>query len=200
MHITAKQAANLIGISKTAVINALEKHTLTGQKNEEGQWLVDAADATRYRDSRQHKTANHQQVVDDIKANVDSGLQVVVEAKDKVIHELNQRLNDQVESHAQVVAAKDETIQSLRLLSDQRAKEAGQLPQEVVEKIAKLEAERDLLAAQATKAEKLQEELVTARQEKKAAEKAAAAAQAAAEAAKTKSLWDRWVDLFEKKA
>lgn len=153
VHITAKQAAKLIGISKTAVINALESHKLSGDKNEEGHWMVDAADATRYRDSRQHKTANQQQVVDGIKANVDSGLQVVVEAKDKLIYEQNQRISDLVDNHAKVVAAKDEVIQSLRLLSDQRAKEAGQLPTAVVEKIAKLEAENELTAKAVAKAE-----------------------------------------------
>ena len=132
MHITAKQAAEIIGISKTAVINAIKKQDLKAERNSEGSYQVLATEAERYRDNRAHKTPERKQVVAQLATNDINTLQVKLEEKDKLINELNQRLKE-----------KDEQIERERLVSDRAAAMIKQTLDQLPVMIADQTAERE---------------------------------------------------------
>lgn len=149
MNLSLKDAAELVGVSKVALLKAIQKGHLKADRGDNKEWLVSAAEATRYRDSRQHKTLTSRKLVSDKLTTDNSKLSVIDQVKDQVIEQLNQRLRETVEGYTAQLAAKEETIQTLRLLTDQSAEKAKQLPQEAVEKIARLEVELRMAKEQA---------------------------------------------------
>lgn len=145
MNLSLKEVAELAGVSKVAILKAIQKGHISASKDDNQQWLVSASEATRYRDSRQHKAPANRKPVNTNLSQDNSGLAAVIAEKDEVIRQLNQRLNEQGDSHGQILAAKDEALQMMRVLVDQNAKAAAVPPPDMVAKIATLEAENALL-------------------------------------------------------
>ena len=128
-QISAKQAAQIIGISKTAVIKALNNNEITGNKDDKGNWKVDPVDATRYRDERKHKTKTMQSVVDELSSNVSSSLQHQLDMALEREKALLQRVSDQAEtidyerkSHERTKALLEGSLNNLpKMIADQTA-------------------------------------------------------------------------------
>lgn len=136
MNLSLKDAAELVGVSKVALLKAIQKGHLKADRGDNQEWLVTAAEATRYRDNRQHKTPTNRKLVSAELTIDNRQLAVNDEVKDKLIDQLNQRLEDEKAGRAREVELLEKQV---RLLTDQ----SGKIPQEAVEKIARLEVERE---------------------------------------------------------
>ncbi|MBA4152126.1 MAG: hypothetical protein C0509_06155 [Acinetobacter sp.] len=168
MNLSLKDAAELVGVSKVALLKAIQKGHLKADRGDNQEWLVTAAEATRYRDNRQHKTPTNRKLVSGNLTHDNSQLAVIDEVKDKLIYQLNQRLEEEKLNRAREVELMS---QQIRLLTDQ----SGKMPQEAVEKIARLEADKaaqekvaaDKIAAleveKAEKAREVEQERITAK-------------------------------------
>jgi predicted metal-dependent hydrolase len=133
-NLSLKDAAELVGVSKVALLKAIQKKHLVAVRGDNQEWLVTAAEATRYRDNRQHKTPTNRKMVIGELAQDNSQLAVVLQEKDKVIEQQNQRLAEQAQAHDKIVQGLE---REMRLLADLR----GQLPAETVAEIATLKAQ-----------------------------------------------------------
>lgn len=152
--------SEILGMTRSGTYKKLQKANFSMEKNEQQEIEINSSVfAGKYPEETAaylRRLSGHDKGND----NGNNGKQQELEVKDKEIDglkaevfQLNQRLIENEQKNAANLASKDEVIQTLRLLTDQSVKAAGQVPQEAIEKIARLEAENVLTAKAVAKAE-----------------------------------------------
>jgi hypothetical protein len=111
--LSAREAAEQVGLTKQAIIKAIRKGTISAQKDLSGEWRIDPAELFRVYQPTLKVDTNNQQPV----AVVDHGLQREVAFRDEKIALLEGQVADLREDRDRWRAQAE---QATRLLTDQR--------------------------------------------------------------------------------
>jgi hypothetical protein len=112
--LSAREAAEQVGLTKQAIIKAIRKGTISAEKDVSGEWRIDPAELFRVYQATVKVADNHQQPA---AAVVDPGLQREVAFRDEKIALLEDQLADLREDRDRWRAQAE---QATRLLTDQR--------------------------------------------------------------------------------
>jgi hypothetical protein len=112
--LSAREAAEQVGLTKQAIIKAIRKGALSAEKDLSGEWRIDPAELFRAYQPTVKVDTNHQPPVG---AVVDDGLQREVAFRDEKIALLEDQLVDLREDRDRWRAQAE---QATRLLTDQR--------------------------------------------------------------------------------
>jgi hypothetical protein len=112
--LSAREAAEQVGLTKQAIIKAIRKGTISAEKDVSGEWRIDPAELFRVYQATVKVADNHQQPA---AAVVDHGLQREVAFRDEKIALLEDQLADLREDRDRWRAQAE---QATRLLTDQR--------------------------------------------------------------------------------
>lgn len=121
MSLSAKEAADMVGMTKAGIIKAIGKGKISGTKDEQGQWRIDPAELTRVYKPVDKGNDNQVKPVNDSLPFIDSGLQVKIDAQDEQIKLLRERLAAADEQNEKLLKMLNEQISTVRQLTDQRA-------------------------------------------------------------------------------
>jgi hypothetical protein len=111
--LSAREAAEQVGLTKQAIIKAIRKGTLSAEKDVSGEWRIDPAELFRVYQATVKVVDNQQPAA----AVVDPGLQREVAFRDEKIALLEDQLADLREDRDRWRAQAE---QATRLLTDQR--------------------------------------------------------------------------------
>ena len=111
--LSAREAAEQVGLTKQAIIKAIRKGTISAEKDLSGEWRIDPAELFRVYQPTLKVDTNHQQPV----TIVDHGSQREVAFRDEKIALLEDQLADLREDRDRWRAQAE---QATRLLTDQR--------------------------------------------------------------------------------
>lgn len=111
--LSAREAAEQVGLTKQAIIKAIRKGTISAEKDVSGEWRIDPAELFRVYQATVKVVDNQQPTV----AVVDHGLQREVAFRDEKIALLEDQLADLREDRDRWRAQAE---QATRLLTDQR--------------------------------------------------------------------------------
>lgn len=121
MKLSLLQAANQVGMTKVGLYKAIKKGTISGQKNDQGQWEVDASELFRVYKPVNTVSAEKLVEVSDSKPIDNSGLQEQINLLREQVSDLREQLSRAHEDKDKILKMMDEQISTMRLLSDQRA-------------------------------------------------------------------------------
>ncbi|WP_139975165.1 hypothetical protein [Ochrobactrum sp. CGA5] len=113
--ISPKQAAELVGRSKGAIIKAIREGRISGQKDENGEWRVEPAELLRVYKPANTDTATDTPTVNDTTHPSLQAAEREIEVLRGVVDDLRRRLDQEGEERRQLTA---------RLLTDQRVQDA----------------------------------------------------------------------------
>jgi hypothetical protein len=111
--LSAREAAEQVGLTKQAIIKAIRKGTISAEKDVSGEWRIDPAELFRVYQATTKVVDNQQPAA----AVVDPGLQREVAFRDEKIALLEDQLADLREDRDRWRAQAE---QATRLLTDQR--------------------------------------------------------------------------------
>jgi hypothetical protein len=111
--LSAREAADQVGLTKQAIIKAIRKGTISAEKDVSGEWRIDPAELFRVYQATAKVVDNQQPAA----AVVDPGLQREVAFRDEKIALLEDQLADLREDRDRWRAQAE---QATRLLTDQR--------------------------------------------------------------------------------
>lgn len=105
MGISAKEAGELVGMSKQGIIRAIHKGTLSATRNSKGEFVIDPAELGRAYNFVPSTTVKPDTIVDDNSIRLQervSNLERIIRDKDDVIQDLRERLDKATLTHEKI--------------------------------------------------------------------------------------------------
>lgn len=165
MKLTLGQAAKEVGLSKTAISNAIKNGRLSAEKLEGGSYAIDPAELFRVyppsgkvnSNSLQHSTPSvdgNKGVNDAVNTAHVNGLQTLLEEKDKQIR----RLIDDKEKTEELLDKQTKQAERITLLLEHKSKDgAGEWEQSIKSLEARVSNQDDLLKEKESKLKVMEE-------------------------------------------
>jgi hypothetical protein len=125
--ISLAEAAKQVGMTKAGVKKAIAKGRIKAEKNELGEWVIDASDLFRLYPPL---PTNQDKPVNDGIQSVSSNENRILEVENKLLREQIELLKDQLqkadENQAKTMKVLEEQVANVRLLADLREKKEGE--------------------------------------------------------------------------
>lgn len=116
MSLSAKDAAEQVGMSKQGIIKAIRSGKLSAAKDDNGEWKIDPAELFRVYDAVNPANSNQNKQVSD-------SIQVVNGVSSGEIELLRELVQDLKEDKNRLLGIIEEQAANIRLLTDQRPQE-----------------------------------------------------------------------------
>lgn len=119
--LSAKEAAEAVGMTKAGLLKAVRKGTLSAEKDHNGEWKIDPSELFRAYPPVNQNTGAGNQTVDNGTRPTDTGLQAEIEHLRALLERADQRAEEW-----KAVAEREgqERRQLMAMLTDQRAQDA----------------------------------------------------------------------------
>lgn len=120
MMLPISNAAKRVGLSRVGLMKAIKNGKISGHKDENGRWVVEASELFRVYTPVTEVTLEKPETVTVSNTNNSNELQLKIDAQREQIDLLKERLQSVDEQNYKLMKMLDEQISTVRQLTDQR--------------------------------------------------------------------------------